>query len=167
MSVYLKFVDETCTFLKKMLGFEVHMCLMMPLPEEMPLFLMHMYGFFRAKILDRECCFVIPFKDLECSYDFTARLTHLHLIKDLTKAVVVLLDPHMHKDRRSRYIEHNVPFVRPPNQMFIPELAETLTAYYKSIHPSLEDMLIDLARLGRKREDISLIKMVKMRGKRV
>jgi DNA-binding MarR family transcriptional regulator len=117
-------------YLHETLGAEVN-----PTPwhkgKRLPFFLRNLYTFFEIQLLDASCLLMLDRNEQEQS-PATVR-KHMDQVQVKWDGEVVYVRARVTAYNRKRLIEHNLPFVVPGNQMYLPMLGIDLREHFKKL----------------------------------
>jgi len=141
-------------YLSATLHTRIHVRPLAPI-RSLPTFLSRMYKLYETQVLERRCIFAAASGHPATPADISK---HMALVRSAVGAIVAFATPSLTAHNRSRLIAHNVPFVVPGNQLYIPELAMDLREHFRAprirssdgLSPAAQAVLFHhLLRLGR------------------
>lgn len=100
-------------------------------PEHVPSFLNQRYTLIAGRILRRECILMVAGADFDDTPASIAKHRDL-LQRHFPPATIILVTGRLTNHNRHRLIAHQVPFIVPGNQLFVPELALDLREHFRS-----------------------------------
>ncbi len=103
--------------------------------ERLPHFLKERYGFAETNLLGVPCLLVVDASPAEQSP--AALSKHMNLLRTKQNADVIYVRSNVTAYNRKRLIEHQVPFIVPGNQMYLPMLALDLREHFRRLRPDL------------------------------
>jgi DNA-binding MarR family transcriptional regulator len=99
---------------------------------ELPFFLIDAYNFYQISLFEHPCLLMVIKKDTE----ITPGVIHKHCDQVQKKwgGFSIYVQSAISSYNRKRLIEHNIPFIVPGNQMYLPQLGIDLREYFQKIH---------------------------------
>ncbi|MBS4168146.1 hypothetical protein [Parachlamydia sp. AcF125] len=97
--------------------------------DELPFFLREAYDFYEMSILERTCLMMLAKESLEATPAVIRK--QWEQIQKKWEGVCIYMQPTISAYNRKRLIEHQVPFIIPGNQMYLPDLGIDLREHFK------------------------------------
>ncbi len=101
---------------------------------ELPFFLVDLYTFYEAELLDQACVFMIGKANAELTP--AAIKKHWEQIQQKFGGLCILIQQGVSAYNRTRLIGHHVPFIVPGNQMYLPDLGIDLREHFRKLRSS-------------------------------
>jgi len=135
----------------------------------LPLFLQDLYSFFKLELLEVPCLLMLDRNEQEQSPATVCK--HMAQVQAKWNAEVVYVRKRVTAYNRKRLIEHNIPFVVPGNQMYLPMLGIDLREHFKKLRvetrkftPSTQALVIHALLRGTTKEIFTPARMAQRLG---
>ena len=133
-------MKETKKYLRETLGFEIDIEALKPAQQRnFPLFIRQLYGFYQARLLDRDII-LLKKKNGETATAENLR-KHAQIVEKALECPVVFVFRFMQAYNRKRLIQKRIAFIVPGKQMFIPQLLIDFQEFGKLAPPKTGKLL--------------------------
>jgi DNA-binding transcriptional regulator YhcF (GntR family) len=102
--------------------------------ERLPVFLRERYAFLLGQVLDCPCLFMVDKREHEEAPAIIAK--HMEQVRPKYSQPVVYVRNHVTAYNRKRLVEHQIPFIVPGNQMYLPHLGVDFREYFRGPRPT-------------------------------
>ncbi len=99
--------------------------------EKLPFFLVDIYSFYEATLLNQLCVFMVAKADANLTP--TVIKKHWEQVHQKCGGLCIFIQQGVSAYNRTRLIGHHVPFVVPGNQMYLPDLGIDLREHFRKI----------------------------------
>lgn len=101
-------------------------------PGNLPFFLMDSYEFFKFSIFEQPCLLMISKESAEITPGLISK--HYRQVQKSCDACIIYAQSSLSSYNRKRLIGHNIPFIIPGNQMYLPHLGIDLREHFRRLH---------------------------------
>lgn len=101
-------------------------------PGNLPFFLTDSYEFFKFSILEQPCLLMVSKGKTEITPGLISK--HYKQVQKSCDDCIIYAQSSLSSYNRKRLIEHNIPFIIPGNQMYLPHLGIDLREHFRRLH---------------------------------
>lgn len=101
-------------------------------PGNLPFFLANSYDFFKFSIFEQPCLLMVSKESAEITPGLISK--HYKQVQKSCDDCVIYAQSSLSSYNRKRLIEHNIPFIIPGNQMYLPHLGIDLREHFRRLH---------------------------------
>lgn len=101
-------------------------------PGNLPFFLKDSYEFFKFSIFDQTCLLMVSKESDEITPGLISK--HYKQIQKICDDCIIYAQSVLSSYNRKRLVEHNIPFIIPGNQMYLPHLGIDLREHFRRLH---------------------------------
>jgi len=101
-------------------------------PGNLPFFLMDSYDFFKFSIFEQPCLLIVSKESTEITPGLINK--HYRQVQKSCNDCIIYAQSNLSSYNRKRLVEHNIPFIIPGNQMYLPHLGIDLREHFRRLH---------------------------------
>lgn len=101
-------------------------------PGNLPFFLVNSYDFFKFSIFEQPCLLMVSKESAEITPGMISK--HYREAQKNCNDCIIYAKSIISSYNRKRLIEHNIPFIIPGNQMYLPHLGIDLREHFRRLH---------------------------------
>jgi hypothetical protein len=105
-------------------------------PENLPFFLMDSYEFFKLSIFEQSCLLMVPKESTEITPGLISKC--YKQAQKNCEDCIIYAQSSLSSYNRKRLVEHNIPFIIPGNQMYLPHLGIDFREHFRKLHGKTE-----------------------------
>lgn len=98
----------------------------------LPFFLTNSYEFFKFSIFEQPCLLMVSKESAEITPGLISK--HYKQIQKICDYSIIYAQSILSSYNRKRLVEHNIPFIIPGNQMYLPHLGIDLREHFRKLH---------------------------------
>jgi len=123
------------SYLFEVLGIKIRIALWEK-RDGIPFFLSERYDFYESSLLNQQCLLIVVKEDVE--YTPATLKKHAELIEKQSNMSCIFVFRATTSYNRKRFIQHQISFIVPGNQLYIPEFGVDLREYFRGIKMTRE-----------------------------
>lgn len=100
--------------------------------SRMPFFLADAYEFFKCSIFEQPCLLMVYKENTEITPGLIGK--HYRQAQKSCNDCIIYAQSSLSSYNRKRLIQHNIPFIIPGNQMYLPHLGMDLREHFRKVH---------------------------------
>jgi hypothetical protein len=101
-------------------------------PGSLPFFLTDSYEFFKFSIFEQPCLLMVSKENVEITPGLISK--HYRQVQKSCDDCIIYAQLSLSSYNRKRLVEHNIPFIIPGNQMYLPHLGIDLREHFLRLH---------------------------------
>lgn len=101
-------------------------------PGDLPFFLMDSYEFFKFAIFEQPCLLMVSKESAEITPGLISK--YYKQAQKSCNGCIIYAKSTLSSYNRKRLVEHNIPFIIPGNQMYLPHLGIDLREHFRKLH---------------------------------
>lgn len=105
-------------------------------PGNLPFFLMDSYEFFKFSIFEQSCLLMVSKESAEITPGLISK--HYRQAQKSCEDCIIYAQSSLSSYNRKRLVGHNIPFIIPGNQMYLPHLGIDLREHFRKLHGKTE-----------------------------